>query len=171
MQITAVNTRSLAFRNLPYWERVEMQCERLPWSGCWIFTGYTVGKGYGCAHDNGHHKLVHRASWERHRGTIPEGMFVLHRCDTPSCFNPEHLFLGTLLDNNRDRESKGRGNQPSGSTHPRAHAVLTEQQALEIRIALRSPTYGIGRRLASQYGVAESAITAIKQGKTWKHMQ
>jgi hypothetical protein len=77
--------------------------------GCWRFTGAIGSHGYGyfCWDDKTH--LAHRASWEVHRGSIPRGMFVCHRCDNPRCCNPDHLFMGTAKDNSDDMRAKGRG--------------------------------------------------------------
>jgi len=79
-------------------------------SGCWVWTGFRNAQGYGhFALDGYKVGRAHRASWVLHRGSIPTGLCVLHRCDNPSCVNPDHLFLGTDADNAHDRDAKGRG--------------------------------------------------------------
>lgn len=76
---------------------------------CWLWIGATIKGGYGSF---GGIKckvgMAHRFSWTLHNGPIPAGLDVLHRCDTPPCVNPEHLFLGTQTDNSRDMVQKGR---------------------------------------------------------------
>jgi len=52
--------------------------------------------------------MAHRTSWQIHNGSIPEGMLVLHKCDNPPCVNPEHLYLGTAIENNRDAAARKR---------------------------------------------------------------
>lgn len=81
-----------------------------PNSGCWLFEGVLNQSGYGfmSVADMGEEKLAHRISYRAYVGRIPDGMFVLHKCDMPSCVNPEHLFLGTHQDNMIDRSKKGR---------------------------------------------------------------
>lgn len=75
-------------------------------SGCWIWTGAKMAKGYGKMWLLGKLIGAHRASWELHRGQVPKGLHVLHSCDTPECINPNHLFLGTNHDNIVDRNNK-----------------------------------------------------------------
>ena len=92
-------------------ERFWAKVEKTDW--CWIWTGARSQFGYGNLTTNGKQENAHRVSWEIHFGPIPDGMRVLHACDNPPCVRPFHLFLGTQKDNNRDRETKGRGNHPT----------------------------------------------------------
>lgn len=80
---------------------------------CWVWQGarLTHRDGYltyGQMRVNGTTRLVHQVSWEIHHGSIPEGHGVLHTCDNPPCWNPEHLFTGTKFDNMKDMAQKGR---------------------------------------------------------------
>jgi hypothetical protein len=77
--------------------------------GCWRWGGYKTSEGY--AHFSYKYSKTIKASrysYELHFGPIPEGAKVLHRCDVRDCVRPDHLFLGTIADNNRDRAAKGR---------------------------------------------------------------
>ena len=90
-----------------FWQHVHISP-----SGCWPWRGATSG-GYGrirvgsLTDDTRHLEITSRVAWELVHGSIPEGLYVLHRCDNPPCVRPAHLFLGTIEDNNRDRVAKG----------------------------------------------------------------
>lgn len=86
--------------------------------GCWLWNGPIFKDGYGAIgiKRTGQHR-AHRVSFATFVSPIPAGMWVLHRCDTPSCVNPEHLFLGSARDNALDREAKGRANRAHGASH------------------------------------------------------
>ena len=106
---------------------------------------------------------AHRASWELHNGPIPNGLHVLHKCDVRCCVNPDHLFLGTHLDNMRDRHLKGRSTGPKGSAA--AKAKLSDADVVLIRSS-KLPA----RELAESLGVNKSTIYSILNGRTWVHV-
>jgi hypothetical protein len=82
-----------------FWAKVNKDGPIHPTHGkCWLWTAGTLPAGYGRFAGN----LAHRYSWRLHVGPIPAGMSILHKCDTPSCVNPRHLFLGTQQDNLAD---------------------------------------------------------------------
>ena len=75
---------------------------------CWLWQRALKGCGYGHKWYDGKYQSAHRISWSIHRGPVPEGLFVLHKCDVMRCVNPAHLFLGTQQDNMDDQRRKGR---------------------------------------------------------------
>ena len=80
-----------------------------PNSGCWLWIGGRVSDGnYGGMHDGERVVGAHHYSWRLHRGPIPKGMYVCHSCDTPSCVNPDHLFIDTPSGNQQDMIKEGR---------------------------------------------------------------
>jgi hypothetical protein len=100
------------------------------------------------------------------KGDIPPGMCICHKCDTPACVNPDHLFLGTHADNNRDMRNKGRYVAIPVARGEDCHLTkLTTEQVLRIRGDIR-----IGREIAKDYGVSTAAIYAIQNRKTWRHL-
>lgn len=103
-------------RRTPTADRLASRTRCNPDSGCIEWVGAGNGKGYGMLWDGSRARLAHRIAYEIANGQIPDGMCILHRCDNRSCVNPEHLFLGTISDNNRDMTEKGR-NYNSSKTH------------------------------------------------------
>ena len=69
---------------------------------CWNWTASTRNSGYGRIGYNGKVVSAHRLSWIIHNGPIPEGKWILHKCDNKLCVNPNHLYAGTPGDNNYD---------------------------------------------------------------------
>lgn len=163
-------------------------------TGCWIWTAACTPTGYGAFKRRGEnvesvaaHRLAH-ATWSGPVG----GLLVCHRCDTPACCNPDHLFVGTESDNARDRDAKGR--QATGERHgsrtkpervarglrsgaytkpesrPRGEkngrARLTLEQVRELRGA-----FAAGAKqndLAHRYGVSRALVYYIVHNKCWK---
>ena len=138
--------------------------------GCWEWLGGTDRRGYGRFYINrngvGRTDGAHRVSWEFANGKIPDGLFVCHRCDNPSCVRPDHLFLGTYQDNITDMVKKGRNKYPVlyGEDSPRSK--LTQDQVDEIR--KRYIPYKVSSiDLAKEYGTSQSNIDRILKHKTW----
>lgn len=131
-------------------------------SGCWVWTAVKEREGYGKIKSDGKMRQAHRVSYELHRGEIPGGMFVCHHCDNRSCVNPEHLFLGSHVDNMEDMKSKAR--QQIGTKN--CQAKLTEADILAIRAARGAPQ----PELARAYGVSQSHISDIQTGRKWAHL-
>jgi len=102
---------STAYRKSPIDVRFHQSYTKIP-NGCWNWLGATSFKGrkwsYGIINKDKKPYLAHRVSWELHNGPIPKEMDLCHKCDNTLCVNPDHLFLGTQADNNRDRDLKGR---------------------------------------------------------------
>lgn len=90
-------------------ERFWDSCIPEPNSGCWLWTKSTRPNGYGqFAAKTGHIVYAHRFAFELLWGAIPDGRYVCHRCDTPACINPDHIYLGTPQDNVNDMRERGR---------------------------------------------------------------
>jgi len=100
-----------------FWRRVSKS------DRCWTWTGCGTPKGYGVVGYLGRQAYAHRVSWIIHNGPIPSGMSVCHRCDNPPCVRPEHLFLGTALDNNRDSRDKGRHHYARRDSCQKGHSL------------------------------------------------
>jgi len=123
-----------------FWQKVDKSAGD---DGCWLWTGGARGRKplmYGVAWINGRFIGAHRYSYELVNGPIPEGgdvrgMCVLHKCDTPLCVNPLHLFIGTHTDNMQDKTIKGRGR--GSITHCKRGHEFTDKNTYRSKSGLR----------------------------------
>lgn len=166
----------------PVKERLDALSVKIPECGCWVFIGSVNNKGYGQffvekISGKAIHKLAHRVSYEAYKGIIPNGMKLLHSCDNPSCINPDHLSLGSQMDNMTDCAKKGRrsGKQSrrsgleykSRGGRVRKPLHLTNDQATEM--ARRAWAGESQRNLAKEYGLVQQTVSKIAHGKHWQY--
>lgn len=127
-------------------------------NGCWFWTGHRDSKGYG-RFLIGTISKAHRFAYEYFIGPIPAGLCVCHKCDTPSCVNPEHLFVGTVKENNNDMATKGRHGRGGGM-----HKISKEDAVSIYKLkGIASPT-----ALGKSYGLDRNTIYSIWKRKIWK---
>jgi len=143
-------------------DRLESLSERITESGCQIWMSPLTNTGYGRISINNKVMLAHRSSYEANIGKIPYGIDVCHKCDNPSCINPNHLFLGTHKENMEDMVMKDRhaygerkGNQ----------AKVTDEIVMAIRSDNRKQ-----EEIASDYGITQSNVSRIKNNNRWNHI-
>lgn len=97
--------REFAFkREAMFWSKIKRGSK----SKCWPWQGCTTSQGYGVTSVKGQWVTAHRLAYTLTFGKIPAGKLVCHTCDRRECCNPEHLWLGSLRDNNLDMRAKGR---------------------------------------------------------------
>lgn len=150
--------------------------------GCWTWTASVNAKGYGQfgPFQNRHHDLAHRVAYQLTVGPIPQQLCVLHRCDNPPCVRPDHLFLGTRADNNRDMANKKRSalgdkngsrknpERVAGERNPMAHLTSGDVTSIRSRYAHEAVS---GRTLAAEYGISESAVYRILNDQAWQSVE
>lgn len=155
---------SADFRKKPIGERFAQYLSPANESGCIDWTGSCNKWGYGKIGGGSGTISTHRFAWEQAHGPIPDGMWVLHRCDNRVCCNPDHLFLGTAQDNMDDCCEKQR--QARGSKQ--GSHKLSEEQVAQIR-----DSYATGGAtqtdLAREFGVRQATISRIVLRDSWKH--
>lgn len=140
---------------------------------CWIWTGCALLKGYGQIRIGGVGSpmhLAHRVSWIIAHGAIPDGFNVLHKCDNSGCVRPDHLWIGTQMDNVVDMISKGRQNtalRAKGMAN--GNAKLTDEDVMIIRAMYVRNECGYAR-ISKLFGVSTQAIRSIILNLGWKHL-
>lgn len=152
-------------RTPPITEHFWAQVEILDQDDCWEWQGLRNRKGYGQLWFIDQTIAAHRAAWILTHGPIPDGLWVLHKCDNPPCTNINHLFLGTNDDNVADKIAKNR--QVHGANHPLAK--LTDKQVVEARQRYAAGGISIAA-LARKYGVSGVSMRNVLYRATWRHV-
>jgi HNH endonuclease len=140
---------------------IETRSEKIPESGCWVWSKCLTEHGYGRGTLYRKNFLAHRLAYEIVHGAIPEGLCVLHKCDVRSCVNPDHLFLGTTADNSADMVSKDR--QAKGKQN--GAAKLSEAEVLSIRKRVESGESQAS--IAADFKVHQTLISMIHRKVKW----
>lgn len=138
--------------------------------GCWL---WTAGKssGYGAISRFPKSPIrTHVLSFMLHRGPVPKGMQVCHTCDVKICVRPDHLWLGTMADNQADKISKHRQNRlcPWSRGETNGHSKLTAGQVIEMRSLFESG--GKLVNLAARFGISDVQVANIVYRKQWAHI-
>ncbi len=143
-----------------FWKRVHKT------DTCWWWIGGR-SRDYGRLTINRKGVRAHRLSYELNIGPIADGLFVCHRCDHPLCVRPDHLFLGTHIENVRDSVRKGRFRDCRGEKN--GAAKLTAKEVMGIRLRYASGLYK-QIDLCREYKISPMAMSDLLRGKTWRHI-
>ena len=146
-----------------FWKFVEIN----PETGCWEWAGGKNDAGYGIFCTSKMRIRTHRYCWELFNEPIPQSMELCHKCDSPPCINPDHLFIGTHAENMADMAQKRRGTKMGRPGEQNPAAKLTEEIAREI-FAMKGQK--IARVVADIFNVGTTAVYHIWHGHTWKHL-
>jgi len=125
-------------------------------SGCWLWTGGRNKDGYGIWSLRGHSVAAHRLSHRAFVGPIPDGLQIDHRCDTPACVNPAHLWAVT------PRENTLRSSAASALNARKTHCPLGH---LLVRRGSSS------RRFCRICDLKRHAVRPQKQDRRGRHQQ
>lgn len=136
-----------------FWARVDKSGGP---EACWRWMGAKTKDGYGHFRNGSAFIYAHRFSCEQTHGPLPAGYCACHRCDTPACCNPAHLFAGTMAVNMADRDEKGRG-----------RGKFTRQQVREIRELHKQGRY-LQKDIARRFGAEPYVISRIVANKTYR---
>jgi hypothetical protein len=137
------------------------KCIPEPNSGCWLWMGTLFASGYGECYAFGKREVASRAAYREFVCDIPDGLFVRHTCDNRICVNPDHLLVGTQMQNVQDMVDRNR--QARGERG--GNVRLTESQ---VRAILATPLSQ--RKTAKQYGISQAHVSLIRRRKIWKHL-
>lgn len=152
-----------------FWEKVDKRGPK----DCWLWTAFKDPDGYGKLQMK--HPLTgkcnrcaraSRVCWELINGNVPDGLVVMHICDTPACVNPDHLKLGSIAENNRDRAFKKRSRNQNGILN---NMAKLDDEGVSVVKYLYKNTKLSHSQIAEIFKVSRPTISLILEGKHWKH--
>lgn len=154
-----------------FWRHVQRSDDS---GACWVWQGATDRRGYGSVRHGDHTDKAHRVAWVLAYGPLPDGAWVLHRCDNRPCCRPAHLFLGDAAANMQDMAAKrrqwlqqcparvqGEGNRQAKLTDALVRTLRQRYATGMVRL----------RDLAQEYGLGRSTVGDAVRGRRWKHVQ
>lgn len=142
-----------------------------PMSGCWLWTGAVNNHGYGKIYHDNKPQMAHRVALMLAGVVVADTDVVRHKCDNPSCVNPDHLTVGTQSDNMQDCVAKGRHYAPRGDAMKTS--TLSPCDVREIKTKYPSEVrfkHGEARAVAKQYGINDATLWKIRNNKLWSHV-
>lgn len=147
-----------------FWSKVDVR------SGdeCWLWKAGTNLNGYGRFSIGGEDFRAHRVSWLITTCTAPDGLGVLHACDTPACVRPDHLFIGSQEENIQDMDKKGRRVKKPCPGTANGRCRLSEEDVRLIRAA--SASGARTRAIAKQFGIGRTQVQRIVARQSWTHI-
>jgi hypothetical protein len=143
-----------------FWDNVDISSDR---DVCWEWKRSRYPSGYGRVNFEGKMTYAHRIAYQLAAGVHPGELHVCHKCDNPVCCNPDHLWLGTEMDNMRDRSQKGRNGNRKGMQNRK---ILSWDSVREIRDSWNG-TRNSASTLAKTYKVTYSCIYAVVFNISW----
>lgn len=157
-----------AWENAPLKERFFRFIGEPEENGCILWKGSKLPKGYGCIGGGKGRGILRasRVSYEIHKGPIPEGLHVLHTCDNPPCVNPEHLYVGTQLDNSKDAMKRNRLRPSPGEKN--GFSKLTNKDVFKIRKLYKEGMKP--KEIVKLFNVGKPCIESIVYKRSWKHL-
>jgi len=130
---------------------------------CWLWMGSKAGdrRNYGSLYWRGTNRRAHRVAYELEYGSIPDGLYVCHQCDTPECVRPTHLFLATQKRNIQDMITKGRKASQAGEYGSQSKLTLADVRAIRSSSDRQQD-------IARRFHISQQQVSGIKTGRYWK---
>ena len=151
-------------------ERLYAKIKKNARTGCWEWQGAKTSAGYGLFSVDGSLVYTHRFSYNLHNGRLPDDLHVCHKCDNPSCCNPDHLFLGTDADNLADMRRKNRHSPPPKMTGRRNPSTkISEKDVLQIR-KMKKAGKSL-KEIAVSFSISKTNVADICKRKIWRHVR